>query len=115
MYKLIFRITLGIATFITVVSSCQDSDKPVSQAEKIYISKCTRCHGVDGKKGAKGAKDLTVSKKTLEYRINQIREGKEEMPSFSNRLSDEHIKLVAQYTIDKFGGPDTGISEVSKK
>ena len=88
-----------------LIYSCSGGNR--TPGERVFVSKCARCHGIDGKKKAKGAKDLNLSKKTLDFRINQIKTGKEKMPSFKNRLTEEQIRLVAEYTISKFGGPDT--------
>lgn len=92
-----------ISTFLYFfLAGCNNSSQPVSKGEKIFIAKCSRCHGADGKKGLKGAKDLNESDKSLAFRINQVKKGEGEMPSFSNRLSDEQIKLVSEYTINRF-------------
>ncbi len=39
----------------------------------------------------------------LESRIKQLKQGKDKMPSFSDRLTEEQIKQVAMYTIETFG------------
>ncbi|MEO9869996.1 c-type cytochrome [Ekhidna sp.] len=83
------------------------SASDVSKSENIYRTKCVRCHGKDGKKGRKGAKDLTISTKSLSYRINQLKNGKGKMPSFSERLTDEQIEMVAKYSITQFMNDST--------
>lgn len=98
------RSAFLIALLTLALIACNSgTSQPQSIGEKVYRAKCTRCHGLDGKKGKKGAKDLNISTVSLEYRVNQIREGKDKMPSFSNRLSPEQIMAVAQYTMEKFG------------
>ncbi len=92
-------ITISSLLFLLFTDCSSTTSDQTSGAEMIYINRCARCHGIDGKKGRKGAKDLTKSTKTLEYRINQLKEGKGKMPSFSDRLTEDQIKEVAQYTM----------------
>jgi mono/diheme cytochrome c family protein len=63
----------------------------------IYESKCTACHGADGKQGLSGAKDLTTSAKTLDGKVEIISNGKNAMMPYKNQLSAEQIKSVAEY------------------
>ncbi len=63
----------------------------------IYESKCTNCHGTDGKMGMSGAKDLTQYAMTPEQKLAIVKTGKNVMPSFSSQLTEEQIKAVADY------------------
>jgi cytochrome c6 len=56
-------------------------------------------HGADGKLGINGAKDITVSKLTLEEREAQIKKGKNTMTPFEGVFSETQIKSVAAYTM----------------
>jgi len=67
--------------------------------EAIYKKNCTVCHGIDGKLGLNGSKDLTVSQVTEAERIVQITKGKNTMTPFEGILSPEEIKAVAAYTM----------------
>ncbi|MDF2437436.1 MAG: cytochrome c, mono- and diheme variant family [Bacteroidota bacterium] len=64
----------------------------------IFMANCTSCHGVDGKAGLSGAKDLSVS--TLDQNTQEeiIRNGKAPMPGYSGILTEEQIKAVAEYS-----------------
>jgi len=66
--------------------------------EKIYKMQCVACHGMDGKLGVNGSKDLTASELTLEERITMIKEGKPPMMAYKNILEEDEIKAVAEYT-----------------
>ena len=66
--------------------------------EKIFRTYCITCHGIDGKLGLNGAKDLSVSEVTLEDRIAQVTNGKGLMTPFEGILSEEQIKAVVDYT-----------------
>lgn len=67
--------------------------------EKIFRTYCITCHGIDGKLGLNGAKDLTVSEISMEERINQVTNGKGLMTPFKDILSEDQIKQVAEYTV----------------
>lgn len=66
---------------------------------KIFKTSCAVCHGVDGKLGANGAKDLTVSEVPLEERIQIITNGKNLMTPFGSILKPEEIQAVAKFTM----------------
>jgi mono/diheme cytochrome c family protein len=74
----------------------------------IFNLNCAPCHSKDGKARTPaarklGVKDLTQSKLGDEDIARQIREGrkgpdgKQQMPSFGDRLSPEQIRLLIQY------------------
>ena len=67
-------------------------------AKQIFKQSCAVCHGVDGKLGANGSKDLSQSILTIEEKVNMITKGKGVMVAFESILSPEEIKAVAKYT-----------------
>jgi len=78
------------------------SSKPLSNLEKgmkIYKKYCVACHGLNGKMGMNGAKDLTQSQLSLTERKLLIANGKNTMTAFKSILDAEEIKLVAEYTM----------------
>jgi cytochrome c6 len=93
-----------IFLFVAVwISACADKGTAGNKnaAEigvKVYKQYCLLCHGVDGKLGLNGAKDLTVCKLTEAERILQVTEGKNTMTPFKNVLSPDEIKAVVAYT-----------------
>ena len=66
--------------------------------EKIFRTYCITCHGIDGKLGLNGARDLSVSEVSLEDRIEQVTNGKGLMTPFEGILTEEQIKAVVDYT-----------------
>lgn len=58
----------------TVSSTSQP--EPAVDGAKIFKQSCALCHGTDGKLGANGSKDLTMSEADLETRIVQITKAK---------------------------------------
>lgn len=87
--------------------SCSGTNSKSTTAD-LYEMHCVRCHGEDGKKGYKGAEDLTETDMDLEDRIEQIKYGEGQMPSFVKKMSEEEIKLLAKYTIAQFGAKIDG-------
>jgi mono/diheme cytochrome c family protein len=70
---------------------------PDALGKTIFEAKCTGCHGMDGKQGLSGAKDLTLSTKTHQEKIAVITNGKNAMMGYKNMLSQEQIEAVAEY------------------
>jgi len=85
-----------------IMVSCQSKSSKSPTAE-LYETHCVRCHGTDGKKGSRGAEDLTQTDMDLEDRIEQIKYGEGQMPAFFKKMTEEEIKLLAEYTIAEFG------------
>lgn len=98
MYKL-FAIFLLIAFAIACGQSGSTPQNSASTGEAVYKKYCVLCHGLDGKLGLNGSKDLTISKLTLEERVVQVTKGKNTMTPFEGILSQEEIKAVAEYTM----------------
>ena len=66
--------------------------------EKIFKMNCVVCHGMDGKLGLNGAKDLGLSELTLEERVLMVTKGKNLMTPFESILKEDQINAVAEYT-----------------
>lgn len=89
-----------ICFLIVITLACGDSKKSSStvNAENLFKTNCSLCHGMDGKLGANGSKDLTVSPMTMDDRVKIITNGKGAMTPFGAILSADEIKAVAEYT-----------------
>jgi len=94
---LIFMILAGLM-FACANKESADHSNAAAVGANVYKQYCLLCHGVDGKLGLNGAKDLTVSKLTEAERIVQVTEGKNAMTPFKNILKPEEIKAVVAYT-----------------
>ena len=78
---------VGISSYL-FVTSCNSGSVSSSKAEtdippsgkELYLENCAVCHGEDGKMGASGAKDLTVSTLSDNEVLKRINEGKNGMP-----------------------------------
>jgi mono/diheme cytochrome c family protein len=63
----------------------------------VYTKMCQQCHGVDGKAGLSGAKDLTISMLSRDEKVMIITHGKNAMSSYEKSLSAEQIEAVVDY------------------
>lgn len=90
----------GLFLFLAVGSGFS-ADKRV---EDLYAAKCVWCHGNNGR-GARVGRDLGTKlfqdpemvKLSVSDFAKIIKDGKNNMPSFRKRLSDEEIKALAKY------------------
>ena len=92
-----------IIVFLLFLSSCIDENKQSKQESKqidgkyLFTLKCASCNGQDGRLGAGGAKDLSLSRiKDTEIK-SIISNGKAPMPSFKSNLSKKEIEEVMKF------------------
>ena len=98
----IFRLSLIVIAFVTIVMSTLFAvDQKV---QDLYKSKCQSCHGPDGKAtpigkklGAKDFQDPDVSKLTEGDLVKTTSDGKNKMPAYKGKLTDDQIKALAKY------------------
>ncbi|MBS3912895.1 MAG: c-type cytochrome [Bacteroidetes bacterium] len=71
----------------------------VTANELFVASNCALCHGVEGKQPntAIGAIDLTKSKISDDEISKRITNGKNNMPGYKKRLSEEQVKMLTEY------------------
>ncbi|HMR89309.1 MAG TPA: cytochrome c [Saprospiraceae bacterium] len=103
-----YIIVIIMASFIIACANKDNKPKETSSSttetvaldgQKIYKQNCALCHGPDGKLGANGSKDLTISDFDLNERIAMITKGKGVMTAFENILTLPEIKAVAEYSM----------------
>lgn len=101
--------SLGIAGMVAMGSYLSAGPPVADPAQKLYDSKCSSCHGKDGKgkpamakifKAEPAALDLideaTLAKKDEDI-LKIIAEGKNKMPGYGKQLKAEEQKSVLQY------------------
>ena len=94
-------------SFLLALTACSGETKktddlpaetPEQKGESLFINNCAACHGEDGKLGASGAKDLSVSSLNEKEMEKIIRNGKNAMPPQKAILeTDENIQLVIEH------------------
>ncbi len=73
---------------------------------KLFTANCAACHAGGGNRvvAAKSLKQSALDKygiNTVETIAYQIKKGKNAMPAFGKKLSDEQIKAVADYVLQQ--------------
>ena len=74
-------------------------------AADLYSSKCKMCHGADGKGGTPVAKTMgvrdfkspEVAKESAADMIAVTKNGKNKMPAYKDKLTDDQIKELVTY------------------
>jgi mono/diheme cytochrome c family protein len=70
----------------------------VNHGKAIYIQYCKTCHGEDGRLGAAGSTDLSLSRLSRQEIIDITLNGRRSMPPFSSVLNANEAEAVAAYT-----------------
>ncbi len=91
--------------FVIAPSYGQANNKNADKGQKIFEEQCVGCHGPDGhaqtEMGKKvKAADLTssaVQQQSDSQLEKVIKDGKDKMPSFDQKLSDDEIRSVLAY------------------
>ena len=91
------RIATALALSFLFAGAAQAAD-----GKAIFTTKCTVCHGADGKgqsaMGKKlGVKDLTTTALSAAAIETTVTSGKGKMTPFAGKLSAEEIKAVAAF------------------
>ena len=74
-------------------------EQKLALGKRVYKNHCVACHGMNGKMGFNGAKDLTESALNLEERKILIAYGRGSMMAFKSILSAEEIEAAANYSM----------------
>lgn len=105
MKKLVIFSIITLAIYACANKAKNDIPQEVANAAPavdgaaIFKTRCELCHGADGKLGANGSKDLTVSELDLNERIAMVTNGKGLMTPFKDILSLQEIKAVSEYSM----------------
>lgn len=93
-------VVITLLSTLTLLLSCGGPNPKTSEIDdrKLFRIHCVNCHGVDGRLGDNGAKDLSQSPLSLHDRIQIISNGRNLMTPFSGVLNKKEIEAVAKYT-----------------
>lgn len=95
--KAIIPSFFAIVTVVIGSSFRTIAEQPPVTGDVLYRKTCRMCHGNNGAKGMFGAKNLKISTLETAAIMQQVREGKGNMPSFKNRFSEEELVVLAGY------------------
>nr|QCI05765.1 cytochrome c553 [Dasysiphonia japonica] len=102
---LLFRLFIVFQTLFLLSSNITLADEiDLEEGKSIFDSNCAACHS--------GGQNILQAQKTLEKTVledntmysvtaitNQVKNGKNQMPAFKERLSDDDINNVANYVL----------------
>lgn len=71
--------------------------------QQMYIDNCAKCHGLDGKAGIAGAKDISKTEMNVDAIADIITKGRNGMPATVG-LTPEETRAIAQYVNDNLKG-----------
>jgi cytochrome c6 len=104
MKKYLFSILFSFFVFLSFSDVINADDIDIESGENVFQANCTACHA--------GGKNQIIPDKTLEKDIlekngmynvkaivTQITNGKNAMPAFGGRLTNEDIENVASYVL----------------
>jgi cytochrome c6 len=114
MNKIFHRVAGAIALFTVLVALATTSllglaqpalaDGDLAVGAKVFTANCAACHanGTNVVMAPKNLKKESLEKFSMNSEdaiATQVRNGKNAMPAFGNKLSDEQISAVAAYVI----------------
>ncbi len=75
-------------------------DAQLVEGQDIYARSCASCHGVSGQggRGSKLAGTVSSTYPDIDDQIAVVTDGRNSMPAFGGRLSDDEIEAVVRYT-----------------
>ena len=98
-------LTFAASTSLLAAASLT-GNVPAASAAELYAKQCASCHGKDGRaktikgklKHARNLADGEWQEKVSDERIfNSIMNGKEKMPAYGKKLSQEQIESLVTY------------------
>jgi cytochrome c6 len=89
-------LILGVIFLNASLYSCGEENptienttkSPQEEAKDLYTLNCASCHGMDGKLGGSGSKDLSKSTLSDTEMIDIITNGKNNMPAMKDVIQD---------------------------
>ena len=93
------KVIISLMVFSLVVALAAPA--VAEDAAALYKSKCQMCHGPDGKGSAAGvkmgAKPFSEVKASDKELVEITRNGKDKMPAYKDKLSDDQINELVKY------------------
>jgi cbb3-type cytochrome c oxidase subunit III len=108
MPSLVLRTALYSTAIAFAACGVLPTQAMAADGKALYEKHCQSCHGADGKGETKAGKmmespDLTTAEwkqgKTVADLDKTLRAKIGKMPAFNEKLSDEEIKAVSEYTV----------------
>jgi uncharacterized membrane protein SirB2 len=73
---------------------------PLVNGSKVYMENCAFCHGADGKKAYRGAKDLTMTLPDVNYVRSTVESGiARKMPKYAGVIEGQDLDDLCAYVV----------------
>jgi len=97
---------IGAAILLVFILMFQALPAWAGEGAKLFTANCAACHAGGGNRvvAAKTLKQAALDKygvNTVEAIAYQIKKGKNAMPAFGKKLSDDQITEIAQYVLEQ--------------
>lgn len=92
----ILMVGLFIASCSSEVKEAEEMNS-IPDGRELYVQNCAACHGIDGKLGLSGAKDLTQTQLKEPAIYQLIEKGKGAMPPFTGMLNDADVRAIVEH------------------
>ena len=84
----------------TIEKTKEYNENYIPDGELLFMNNCASCHGMDGKLGVSGARDLSKSTVSKEEVSTIILKGREGMPPFDYLFKDKReLDAVSEHII----------------
>ena len=100
---------------IMLLSACaqeialpDDADEELILGSDIYRASCARCHGADGGGGIGASLRGVDQRLTVDEQIDVVTNGRNQMPRFSQTLTESDIAAVVRYQREILSGAGSG-------
>ncbi len=100
---------------IMLLSACaqeialpDDADEELILGSDIYRASCARCHGADGGGGIGRSLRGVEQRLAPDEQFDVVYNGRNQMPRFSQTLSESDIEAVVRYQREILSGSPTG-------
>nr|YP_009122289.1 cytochrome c6 [Vertebrata lanosa]AJH66047.1 cytochrome c6 [Vertebrata lanosa] len=107
--RFLFSVVLSFVSLLSICNNLvfsEESTVDLDAGEQVFSQNCVSCHA-GGNNLVNPAKTLSLqdlhdnSKDSVKAIINQVTNGANGMPVFSERLSEEEITNVANYVLNQ--------------
>lgn len=84
-----------------VAPEVANNDPVLVEGRDIYVRQCSSCHGLTGAggRGSKLNEERVIQRyPSADAQLELIRDGRNQMPAFGDKLDDDQLDAVVRYT-----------------
>lgn len=100
----VFAAVLLLSACAQEIALPDDADEELILGSDIYRASCARCHGADGGGGIGRSLRGVDQRLTVDEQIDVVLNGRNQMPRFSQTLTESDIEAVVRYQREILSG-----------